>query len=205
MAEVDTITVKDASGVSREVPTLLSLETIVLGTVAHDDVDSGNGSKISAKAVAYGVNPTGVAAADRTDLYANRAGILFTIGGHPNVISRCNIVADSDGAQTDAALVSTAGGAKIALTHLSVSMDASNTGNVRVRIGFGAANVPADALSGTAGIVLHGDFSAGSGLSIGNGSAVIAIGADGEDLRVTCEDPAGGNVFIRYSYFTIES
>lgn len=40
MAEVDTITVLDSNGVEREVPTLLSLETLLTG-VAHDAAASG--------------------------------------------------------------------------------------------------------------------------------------------------------------------
>jgi len=44
-----------------------------------------------------------------------------------------------------------------------------------------------------------------SGVVIGNGSGIIGIGADGEELRVTCEDPAGGSMDITVTYYTIES
>jgi len=57
-----------------------------------------------------------------------------------------------------------------------------------------------------AGVLLdHEGIAAGSGIVIGNGGAVLGIGADGEELRLTCEDPAGGFVIVTFSYFTIES
>ena len=88
----------------------------IAGDIAHDAADSGNPLKIVAKAVAHGANPTAVAAADRTDLYANRHGILFVIGGHPNIVTlRVNYTA----AQTNAAIVTIAGGLKIVVTRIS--------------------------------------------------------------------------------------
>jgi hypothetical protein len=74
-----------------------------------------------------------------------------------------------------------------------------------VRIGFGTANVPAVSSAGGAGLLLEGTFSAGGGRQIGNGSGIIGVGADNEDLRVTCDDPAGGALYVTYSYHTIES
>jgi hypothetical protein len=38
-----------------------------------------------------------------------------------------------------------------------------------------------------------------------DGAGIIGIGADGEDLRITCDDPAGGSLFVTFSYYTIES
>jgi hypothetical protein len=175
------------------------------GEVAHDAVDSGNGSKIAAKAIAHGTNPTAVAAADRTDLYANRHGILFVQPGHPNVISREHVIADSDGAQTDAALLTVGAGAKIVITQISCKADASNTTNVAVRIGFGTATLAAASLTGTNGILLSGQFAASGGHQEGTGAGIIGIGADNEDLRITCGDPVSGNLRVTYSYYTIES
>ena len=71
------------SGLSESASTLPG----IAGDVAHDSADSGNPVKIGAKAVAHGANPTAVAADERTNLYANRAGVLFTIGGHPNIVT----------------------------------------------------------------------------------------------------------------------
>jgi hypothetical protein len=74
-----------------------------------------------------------------------------------------------------------------------------------VKIGFGTANVPTPALAGVAGLLMDEDLGAGDGHQIGNGAGIIAIGADGEDFRITCDDPAGGALYVGYSYYTIES
>lgn len=175
------------------------------GDIAHDAADAGAPVKTGAVAIAHGTNPTAVAAADRTNLYANRAGIPFFIGGHPNVITRGHLVADSDGAQTDAALLTVGAGTKIVVTRITIVCDNANTGDCRVAIGFGTANVPTNSLSGVAGLLVDGSFDGGAGVTIGDGSGILGIGADGEDLRLTCSDPAGGNIRITYSYYTIES
>lgn len=182
---------------------------MIAGCTAHDAVDAGSPAKIGAKAIAHGANPTAVAAADRTDLYANRHGVLFTIGGHPNIITRTVHIADADGAQTDASIVGTiAAGTKVAVTSIAVTLDSATTatGGVAVKIGFGATTIPADAVAGANGILLdHPGIAAGSGMVLGNGSGILGIGADGEELRLTCEDPVGGNLVVTFSYFTIES
>jgi hypothetical protein len=181
-------------------------QIIALGNVAHDAADSGNPVKVGAKAIAHGTNPTAVAAADRTDLYANRAGILWTIGGHPNAITKEAQVEDADGAQTNAALVTVSAGSKIVVTRLSMSCDGSNTGPINAIVGFGTASVPARAHTGVTG-VLHGfdGVPAGGGITIGDGSGILGVGADDEDLRFTMEDPAGGSCSISTTYYTIES
>jgi hypothetical protein len=188
------------------VTTCSTVTALTGGGVAHDGVDSGNPHKIGGRAIAHGANPTAVAAADRTDWLFNRAGVPFTIGGHPNTQTVSARIEDADGALTDQALVTVAGGLKIVVTRLSITADGSNTGPYNVTVGFGAANVPAHAHTGTAGILQ--DFAgvpAGGGITVGNGSGIIGVGADGEDLRYTVEDPAGGNLTITVSYFTIDS
>lgn len=187
--------------------TASSLNAQVVGAVAHDAADSGNPIKVGHKAIAHGSNPTAVAANDRTDWYANRHGIPFVIGGHPNIITREITISDATGAQTDASLVGTiSAGTKVAVTMIDAMADADNTGDISVRIGFGTANVPTASATGVNGVVLsHPGLAAGSGVVRGNGSAVIGIGADGEELRLTCDDPAGGALTVTLSYFTIES
>lgn len=178
----------------------------VSGDVAHDGVDAGEPVKIGAKAIAYGANPTAVAAADRTDLYANRHGVLMVLGGVPGVITKEWTFTDSDGAQTDAALVTVSGGTKIAVTNIAAICDNANSGDVAVRVGFAASTLSAAATTGIAGIVMsHPGIAAGSGYNRGDGSGVLGVGADGEDLRITCEDPAGGSIRIIASYFEIAS
>lgn len=175
----------------------------VSGDVAHDDADAGEPVKIGYKAVAHGANPTAVAAGDRTNGYASRHGIPFVIGGHPNILTKQLNVTDADGAQTDTSLVTVGAGAKIVVTMLQVMCDKDNTGAVAVRIGFGTANTPA---ADAAGIVTsHPGIAPGSGIVVGSGAGIIGVGADNEDLRLTCEDPAGGAVDVIVTYYTIES
>lgn len=168
------------------------------GDVAHDGVDSGNPIKVGGRAIAHGTNPTAVSAADRTDWLFNRAGVPFVMGGHPNIIT---IEAAYTAAQTDAAIVTIATGLKIVVTQLQLTCDNANTVNVAARVGFGAANTPT-----TAGVVMtHPGIAPGSGVSRGDGSGILGVGADNEDLRITSGVPTTGSVRVLVSYYTIET
>lgn len=173
--------------------------------VAHDAADAGGATKVGYKAIAHGANPTAVAANDRTHGYANRHGIPWVIGGHPNVVSRSATIDDADGAQTDASLLTISSGSKIVVTAISVIASSSNSGSVAYRIGFGAATLPAASEAGADGILMEGKIAAGGGNQKGNGAGILGIGADDEDLRITCDDPAGGSLFVTFSYYTVES
>lgn len=170
----------------------------VSGDVAHDAADAGEPIKVGMKAIAHGSNPTAVAASDRTDWYANRHGVPWVIGGHPNIVT---IEAAYTAAQTDAAIVTVGAGLKIVVTRCSFVCDNANTVDVGVRIGFGAVNTPT-----TTGVILsHPGVAAGSGVVEGSGAGILGVGADGEDLRITCEVPTTGSCRVIVSYFTIES
>lgn len=166
---------------------------------AHDDADAGNPIKIGYKAIAHGANPTAVAANDRTNAYANRHGIPWVIGGHPNVkTTRLQFTA----AQTDTAIVTVASGLKIVVTAFQVTLDNASTGFPLVRIGFGTANTP----TGAGVIGAHGGVPAGGGFGRGDGSGIIGIGADGEDLRITTVGAATGNgVEVVVTWYEVES
>lgn len=177
------------------------------GDVAHDGVDAGNPLLNGARAIAHGANPTAVAAADRTVTYANRAGIPFTIGGHPNIVTA---VWNATGAFTDDPVVAVIGtGTKIVVTRITIALDEATTVGVAVRMGFGSTTLPALGASGADGVsgllFYHPGLVPGGGIQIGDGSAILGIGGDGEDLRVTCEAPTSGTLAIGVSYFTIES
>lgn len=173
----------------------------VSGDVAHDGVDAGEPVKLGMKAVDLGATPTAVAAADRTNWYATRAGIPFVLGGHPNILSQTLQVTDADGAQTDTAIITVSAGTAIVVTKASVMAQGANTVDVSCRIGFGTANVPAVDAAGI--ILFHPGIKAGSGVIEGTGAGIIGIGASNEDLRVTCADPVTGSINITITYFTI--
>lgn len=121
----------------------------------------------------------------------------------PSATTRSVRIADADGAQSDASILTVSSGTRIAVTEIMVCCDNANTGDVAVRIGFGASSVPAASSSGTNGVLFdHPGIAPGSGAVRGNGSGVIGKGADGEDVRLTCEDPAGGAVAVTFSYYT---
>lgn len=171
-----------------------------IGGLAHDAANTAgnNPQVVGAEAIAHGTNPTAVAAADVTKVYANRAGIPFVIGGHPNIVT---IRANYTAVQTDTAIVTIGASTKIVVTRASVTADNANTVDVAARIGFGATNTPT-----TTGVVLsHPGIAPGSGVVEGTGSGILGVGADGEDLRITSEVPTSGSIDVVVSYYTIES
>jgi hypothetical protein len=170
----------------------------VAGDVAHDAADAGAPQKVGARALAHGANPTAVAAGDRTDLFANVAGVLFVMGGHPNILT---LEAEYTAAQTNAALITASSGQKIAVTQIQALCDRANTVDVGLRIGFGTTTTPT-----TTGVVCtHPGIAAGSGVSRGDGSGILGVGADGDDLRITSEVPTGGALRVLVSYYIIEA
>lgn len=178
-----------------------------VGNNAHDAVDSGNPNKIGAKAIAHGTNPTAVADADRTNLYANRHGILWTIGGHPNLQSAEYI---TTAAQTnDNVLPLISAGTKYVITGVTVTASAANTVNTSVRLGFGTTGVPTQGASAadavTKVILSHPGIAPGSGVSKGHSGGIVGIGEDGEELYIVCSVPTGGSVVVQVDYYTIES
>jgi hypothetical protein len=170
------------------------------GDIAHDGVNSGNPVQLGVEAIAHGTNPSAVAAADRTKLYANRAGIPFVMGGHPNIITVKHTTITT--AVTDAAIITVSAGSKIIVTSIAATLDNASTVFPTLLLGFGAVNTPT-----TTGVILaHGGVPAGGGIARGDGSGILGIGADGEDLRVTTTGNATGNgLQIVVSYYTVDS
>ena len=173
----------------------------IQGGLDHDAADAGSPVKVGMKAIASKADPTEVAANDRTDWYASVAGVPWVIGGHPNVLNASINVTDADGAQANTAIITVAGNLSIVVTHIAVTADNANTADVQCRIGFGTSSTPA---ADAAGIVLdHPGIAKGGGMVVGTGAGIIGQGASNEDLRVTCEDPAGGSISINVSYYVI--
>lgn len=172
-----------------------------VGNVAHDVADAGGPIKVGHVAIAHGANPTAVAVADRTNWYANRAGVPFVMGGHPNIIT---VTLNITTAQTDAAInsMSIASGMKCVCTGFQFTVDNASTVFPKILLGFGATNTPT-----TTGVIgAHGGVPAGGGFGRGDGSGIIGIGGDGEELRVTTVGTIGGNGgYLTVSYYTVES
>ena len=173
----------------------------ISGDVAHDSGDAGEPVKLGFKAVDIGTQPTAVTANDRSNWYGNRNGVPWVLGGSLATLTKELNVTDADGAQTDTALITVAAGTAIIVTLFQAMCDGANTGDVAYRVGFGTANTPsADA----AGIISsHPGVKPGSGVVVGSGAGVIGMGASNEDLRLTCEDPAGGAINFIITYHTV--
>jgi hypothetical protein len=170
------------------------------GNVANASADSGNPVKIGRRAVAFGTNPTPVAAADRVDALATRGGLDLTLPGHPNTIT---FAQQFTTAQTNQPLVSVATGTKIIVTGFLITANNANTVNVSAVLGFGTATVPG---TGNAGIIgAHGGIAPGSGFGQGAGGAIVGAGADDEDVRLTSGVPTGGDIWVTIKYFTTPS
>lgn len=178
-----------------------------MGDVAHGATDGANPIGIGGRAIAHGTNPTAVTAGQRTAIHANRAGVPFVIGGHPNVVTATYITTAAG--TDDNVLAAIAGGTKYVITRISFFLDESTTVGVGIRCGFGAASVPAlgasqaDAVAGI--LFYHPGMVPGSMHTIGDGSGIVAVGGDGEELRITNEVPTGGTLVVSVSYYTIES
>lgn len=173
------------------------------GNVAHDGVDAGNPTKQGGRAVSLGSNPTDVAAADRTDWLFNRAGVPFTLGGHPNIITNSVRLT---GSTTDGAIIAgtIATGTKVVVTRLTIHVSNATSVNVGIKVGFGATTLAADSATSAAGVLFDTDgLAPGGGVNIGDGSGIIGIGGDGEEIRVTNDAPTSGAVHVSMSYFTI--
>ena len=177
----------------------------ISGDIAHGSPDAGEPVKIGHKTVVHGTNPTAVGVGDRSDAYANRAGIPWMIGGHPNIVSR---EYRATGAQTNDAIIdSVSVGTIIVITAIDVTADNANSVDVGVRIGFGTSTVPSEPSNGASvdGMVLsHPGIPPGSGKVKGTGAGVVGMGGSGEELRITNEVPTGGSIKVEVSFYTIE-
>lgn len=171
-------------------------------TVFADDGSFTVGtSKVLAEgklAVAFGSDPDAADAADAAIPIMNRHRIPFILGGHPNVITYGYNV--SSGA-SNAAIITISSGSKIVVTQIQVVLGADVSTTPSVIVGFGTANTPA---IGNAKVVLsHPALAGGGGVTRGDGSGIIGVGGDDEDLRVTAGTITGGSMHMLVTYFTI--
>ena len=189
-------------------PTLtvdLGANNDIQGDVAHDTADTGNPVKVRAVATDH-TAVTGVADGDRTDLRANVDGVLMTMGCSPGLRTICATIAAADGAQTNAALLTTGAG-KVVVTRLSIQCSNANSVDVDAKVGFASSTLPTPGTAGSLDVIHEAKaIPAGGGITIGDGSGIIGLsGSDGEDLRYTVTVPAGGHVSISATYYVIDS
>lgn len=170
----------------------------IQGDVAHDAVDSGNPLKIGANTKAYGSSDS-VAAGDRTNLLADRLGLLHTISG---AFDTKTIEASYSAAQTNTAVVAVSTGSKIVVTQVQVINDSFSPNVVSFRVGFATATTPT-----TTGVVAtHAGMIPGAVYSRGDGDGILGVGADDEDLRITSDAPGtGGEIRILVTYYVTPS
>ena len=168
--------------------------------IAHDGVNSGNYTVLmGAAALAHGANPTAVAAGDVTQLYANRHGVPWVMGGHPNVAT---LRATYTTAQADVAVIAGVASTKLVVTRISAKLSKAYSGTAAaIRLGFGAAATPT-----TTGVVAsHPGVAAGGGMVEGNGGGILGVSADAEGLYVTAAVPTGGDWDVNVSYYAVPS
>jgi hypothetical protein len=189
---------------------LTSLQLLDDSIIADDAVFSVGSTKVNMAggyAVGHGSNPDAADAGDAGAMLMNRHRIPFIIGGHPNIQSAEYY---TTGAQTDDNILpAISTGTKYVITSITVAASAANTVNTSVRIGFGTSTIPTQGTSGadavTKVILSHPNIPAGSGIVKGNGSGIVGIGGDGEELRITCSAPTTGSLIVQVDYYTIES
>lgn len=122
---------------------------------------------------------------------------LQTQANLKNTTAREILVAAGDGAQANLAISPAVATSQRLIVHeIYCTTDGDNSVSVLVRVGFAAATLPAAALAGADGIILsHVDLAAGSGMH-----GFPGIGAAGEELRLTCDAPTGGNLTVSFLY-----
>ncbi len=188
---------------------LTSLQLIDDAIFADDAAFTVGTSKLTAVggiAVAHGSAPDAADALDAGAFLMNRHRVQFVIGGHPNVVTYAMSLTTAVSNTVIGPTIG--GGAKFVVTGITAVVDNASTVFPTIVIGFGTANTPAMATTpGTAGILLaHPACPAGGGISRGDGSGILGVGADGEEVRITTTGNAGGaGVYVTLTGYTIET
>lgn len=142
-----------------------------------------------------------------TDLAAEQGGPLWGIGGHPDAESYEWVFAAS---QTNLAILTGAPGVAWKVTQAIGVLDGDGTTAVQFRVGFSSSGALPAIVSNSAvalrGIVMsHPDCPPGSGLVLGNGTAVIARSQPGDTLYLTCDAATGGSLRVLLTMYPVTS
>ncbi len=164
----------------------------VEGAAAHDAAEAGNPIKLGHHTVNHGTTPTSVASNDISDWHANRAGVPFMIGGHPNVET---LTRKDTAAQTDAVLKTVNANERFVVTAVAVMCDNANSVDVQALVEFDDTT--------DIRIVEHPGIPPGGGFTHGNGGGILAIGIAAGDVLWTCEVPTGGTITVSVSGYLI--
>lgn len=169
------------------------------------DLQKGLDSQL--QAVAHGSSPAAVAVGDTASWHANRHGIPFVVGGHPDVVTRMGVQEDDDGIQTSTSILNVTSLFKAVITRMSVFASPTNTANVSFLIGFGLFSEPIiPPPTGRDGFILaHPDLAPGSGVITGDGSGIIGMGGNDHNLFYSSSDTTGGEIYIVFSYYMLPS
>jgi hypothetical protein len=178
----------------------------VQGIIAHDASNTADPILLGAHAVDHNHAETTVITGDITHLKSTIDGVLWTIGGSPLQVTETVTVAAADGAQTDTSIIAVSAGQIAVVTRLAISTSAANSVNVDVKVGFSTTTL---ATPGTAGAtdILHEvkGMGADRDIVIGDGSGVLGMGTDDEEIRYSCDAPTSGHITISLSYYLIVS
>jgi hypothetical protein len=161
---------------------------------------SGTGLKVATDKVTYSGD------ADENVQLVRKVGVsgsegskvVYELPGNINTITLKHTTITT--AVTDAAVITVSSGTRIVVTAFTITLDNASTVFPTVLLGFGATNTPT-----TTGVLgAHGGVPAGGGFSRGDGSGILGIGADNDDLRITTTGNATGNgLQLIVTYYTI--
>lgn len=160
----------------------------IVGNRDHDAVDAGEPVKVGMKAVDFGADPTEVAALDRVDALATRHGILWTLGGMPN-IQRATATINT---ATTTDLITNTSGERIVVTAISAFLSDDATGNQACEFKFESS-----------GRLSFQVIPVGSGFVEGNGGGVLMVGPVNTKLQVVTD--AAQVLYVQCTYFKIPS
>jgi hypothetical protein len=141
------------------------------------------------------------------DVAGEIGGPLFALGGHPDVRPLEWVFTT---AQTNQILLAGTPGIAWRVVMAKATTKSSTSVAVDCRVGFVPAGATAlaalsnNSLTGIPGIVIsESGIAAGSGVVLGNGSAVIATSGSGDSLYITCGAATSGALRVQVSMYPV--
>lgn len=160
------------------------------------------GCLVTAVGVVGAITPTGLTNGTNRSLMIDPNGAARTAvsnAGYLAVVSATSSVINGGSGPTDAILVTVGAAQRIVLHELTVTCGSTVTNAITLSVGLGTATIPASG----AGLVetFTTAASAFQGIQRGTGfPSILAVGATGEDLRLTSTNPSAGSCPVSYVY-----